>query len=71
MASNATTAPKTYPSAPIELPLRLDVDPNPVDGCALCANQARQRDMARANGNASKATDLNVRMRRHFKADHS
>lgn len=64
-------APTTHPSAPAELPLGPLPDPAPVEGCALCANQAHQREGARANGDASKATDLNVRMWRHLKADHS
>lgn len=64
------TNPRTYPEPPINLPLRLGRDPEPVPGCALCANQASQRDAARANGNGSRITDLNVRMRRHLKDAH-
>ncbi|MFJ7624858.1 hypothetical protein ACIQZN_00020 [Streptomyces sp. NPDC097595] len=68
MSSSATPAPLEYP---IELPFGDPPEPVPVEGCALCANQAQQRQWARANGDASKATDLNVRMRRHQRADHA
>nr|WP_228868892.1 hypothetical protein [Streptomyces halstedii] len=61
---------RTYPGAPVILPLRLDHEPKPVPGCSLCDNIASDRDRARANGDASKRTDCNVRLNRHHSADH-
>jgi hypothetical protein len=61
---------QTYPSAPVALPLRLDAEPKPVPGCAHCDNIAVGRDRAQANGDASKRSDCNVRLRRHLTADH-
>lgn len=46
-------------------------DPKPVPGCAHCDNVAVDRDHAKANGDASRVSDCNVRMRRHLGADHS
>ncbi|MGW1185750.1 MULTISPECIES: hypothetical protein [unclassified Streptomyces] len=64
----SNSAPPAYPA---ELPIGALPEPVPVEGCALCANQAQERQRARANGDASTATDLNVRMRRHQRADHA
>ncbi|SCF80446.1 hypothetical protein GA0115259_1028411 [Streptomyces sp. MnatMP-M17] len=61
---------QTCPSAPVVLPLRLDAEPKPVPGCAHCDNIAMEHDRARANGEASKRRDCNVRLRRHLSADH-
>ncbi|GCD41673.1 hypothetical protein [Streptomyces paromomycinus] len=57
--------PKTYPSAPVELPLRLDVEPAPVEGCAGCAELVSVRVRARAVGDITTVTDCNVYLRRH------
>ncbi|MET8693184.1 hypothetical protein ABZV65_11655 [Streptomyces bauhiniae] len=58
--------PKTYPSAPVELPLRPDVlEPTPVEGCAGCAELAKVREWARAGDDPSTITDCNVLMARH------
>ncbi|MGW5336038.1 hypothetical protein [Streptomyces bauhiniae] len=56
---------------PVDLPMRLDRDPEPVPGCPLCDNIAHDRDRAHANGNASQVSDCNVRMRRHVTAQHT
>ncbi|QEU75078.1 hypothetical protein CP967_26585 [Streptomyces nitrosporeus] len=56
----------TCPSAPVALPLRLDVEPKPVPGCAHCGTGAMDRDHAKANGDASRVSDRNVRMSRHL-----
>lgn len=60
------TEPRTYPSAPVELPLRLDeLEPTPVDGCAGCAELAKVRDWARAGRDMTTVSDCNVRLRQH------
>ncbi|MGW7247366.1 hypothetical protein [Streptomyces decoyicus] len=57
--------PRTYPSGPVELPLRMDLEPVPVEGCAGCAELANVRDRARAGGDLTTVTDCNVFLRRH------
>ncbi|AXI78167.1 hypothetical protein [Peterkaempfera bronchialis] len=57
--------PKTYPSAPVELPLRLGSEPEPVPGCAGCRELANVRDRARAGGDLTTVVDCNVLMARH------
>ncbi|NEA54442.1 hypothetical protein G3I60_09815 [Streptomyces sp. SID13666] len=61
---------QTTQEQPVELPLRLDSDPQPVPGCALCDNVAMERDRAKANGDASGVSDCHVRMRRHQEGTH-
>lgn len=57
--------PRTYPSEPVELPLRLDLEPVPVAGCSGCAELAKVRDWARHGNDQTTITDANVLMRRH------
>ncbi|MFI9630498.1 hypothetical protein [Streptomyces sp. NPDC052042] len=57
--------PTRYQSAPLTQPLRLDRDPEPVDGCAGCTELANVRDRARAGGDMTTVTDCNVFLRRH------
>jgi hypothetical protein len=59
------THPTTYPSPPVELPLRLDADPPPFAHCDVCAALDRERSEARAKGNGSKVSDCNVEIRSH------
>ncbi|MFC7975099.1 hypothetical protein ACFUT3_07650 [Streptomyces cinereoruber] len=59
------TEPTRYSTPPIELPLHLDRDPDPVDGCAGCAELADVRSRARAGGDMTTVSDCNVFMRRH------
>lgn len=59
------TQPRTYPSEPVELPLSMELEPVPVDGCAGCAELANVRDRARAGGDWTTVTDCNVFLRRH------
>jgi len=42
--------PKRYPSAPVELPLRMELEPTPVEGCPGCMELANVRDRARSGG---------------------
>ncbi|GGJ55409.1 hypothetical protein GCM10010121_077510 [Streptomyces brasiliensis] len=56
---------KTYPSPPVELPLRLDSDPPPASECDVCRALDRERSEARAKGEMSKVSDLNVEIRNH------
>ncbi|MBB1255366.1 hypothetical protein H3146_18685 [Streptomyces sp. OF3] len=54
-----------YSTPPVELPLRMDLEPTPVEGCAGCAELAAVRDRARAGGDMTTVTDCNVLIRRH------
>ncbi|MET9294935.1 hypothetical protein [Streptomyces sp. NPDC003077] len=57
--------PRTYPSQPIELPLNMELEPVPVQGCAGCAEPANVRQRAWAGGDMTTVTDCNVFLRRH------
>ncbi|MCX5122916.1 hypothetical protein ACFWBF_27675 [Streptomyces sp. NPDC060028] len=57
--------PTRYSTAPVELPLRLEPDPDPVEGCAGCTELANVRDRAHMVGDMTTVTDCNVYMRRH------
>jgi hypothetical protein len=59
------TEPTRYSTPPVELPLRLDPDPSPAEGCAGCAELAAVRDRSRVVGDWTTVTDCNVYMRRH------
>ncbi|UNO38547.1 hypothetical protein [Streptomyces sp. MST-110588] len=59
------TEPIRYSTPPVDLPLRLDVEPTPVEGCAGCAELDKVRDRARAVGDMTTVSDCNVYMRRH------
>ncbi|WP_405709763.1 hypothetical protein OG264_15280 [Streptomyces xanthophaeus] len=59
------TEPRTYQGSPVELPLRLEPDPEPVEGCAGCVQLANTRDRALAGGDMTTVTDCNIYMRRH------
>ncbi|MEU5341283.1 hypothetical protein AB0H18_10685 [Streptomyces sp. NPDC020766] len=59
------TEPSTYPSAPVELPMRTLLEPTPVEGCAGCVELANTRDRARAGGDLTTVSDCNVFLRRH------
>ncbi|MFG3409356.1 hypothetical protein [Streptomyces sp. NPDC048142] len=51
---------------PVELPLMLEGEPQPIPGCAHCDKVAMDRDQAKANGDSSGVSDCNVRLRRHL-----
>ncbi|MFI2672824.1 hypothetical protein ACWHAO_10775 [Streptomyces albidoflavus] len=57
--------PTRYQTGPVELPLRLDPEPTPVDGCPYCAELTRVRSWARAGGDMTTVSDCNVFLRRH------
>ncbi|MGW4629447.1 hypothetical protein [Streptomyces rubiginosohelvolus] len=58
--------PMRYSAPPVELPLGMDVaDPEPVEGCAGCAELAAVRSRARAVGDMTTMSDCNVYLRRH------
>ncbi|MFH8566319.1 hypothetical protein [Streptomyces sp. NPDC017988] len=59
------TEPKTYCGPPVELPLRLERDPAPAEGCAGCAELVQVRDRARAGGDWTTVSDCNIFLRRH------
>lgn len=62
---------RTTQEHPVSLPLRLEPDPKPVPGCAHCDNVAEDRDRSHANGDASRVSDCDVRMRRHHGDKHA
>ncbi|MCX5397804.1 hypothetical protein [Streptomyces sp. NBC_00102] len=59
------TEPTTHQNSPLDLALRMEVEPAPVDGCAGCAELANVRDRCRLVGDLSTVSDCNVLMRRH------
>ncbi|ARP70190.1 hypothetical protein LK07_10835 [Streptomyces pluripotens] len=59
------TEPTRYSTQPVELPLRLELEPTPVEGCAGCTELANVRDRARVVGDMITVSDCNVYMRRH------
>lgn len=59
------TNPTTYPSPPVELPLRLHSDPPPVSDCDVCQALNGERAEARAKSDLSKVSDVNVEIRNH------
>ncbi|WP_330477439.1 hypothetical protein OG301_09185 [Streptomyces platensis] len=42
-----------------------ELQPTPVEGCAVCGDLAARRQEARERGDLSAATDANVRLRNH------
>ncbi|MCX5423164.1 hypothetical protein OHA48_27285 [Streptomyces sp. NBC_00114] len=63
--THTTSLPRTYPSPPVELPLRLHGDPEPDVDCDVCQALGRQRSEARAQRDMSKVSDLNIEIRNH------
>nr|WP_079056270.1 hypothetical protein [Streptomyces caeruleatus] len=59
------TSPRTYPSPPVELPLRLDGTPKSAPDCDVCQALDRQRSEARAKGDMSRVSDCNIELRNH------
>ncbi|MFE0703212.1 hypothetical protein [Streptomyces sp. NPDC058872] len=59
------TEPTRYSTPPIELPLNLDREPDPIDGCAGCVELSAVRDHARIVGDWTTVSDCNVYLRRH------
>ncbi|MFB6898685.1 hypothetical protein [Streptomyces hydrogenans] len=57
--------PTRYSTPPIELPLILEREPAPVEGCAGCAELANVRSRARAGGDMTTVSDCNIYLRRH------
>lgn len=57
--------PTRYSTPPVELPLRLDPEPVPVEGCAGCAELAAVRSRARVVGDWTTVTDCDVFLWRH------
>ncbi|MFF6789072.1 hypothetical protein ACFY9C_08345 [Streptomyces filamentosus] len=57
--------PTRYSALPIELPLNLEREPDPVEGCEGCAELASVRGRARVVGDWTTVSDCNVYMRRH------
>ncbi|MEV4942899.1 MULTISPECIES: hypothetical protein [Streptomyces] len=57
--------PTRYSTPPIELPLDLEREPDPAEGCAGCAELAAVRGRARVVGDWATVSDCNIFMRRH------
>ena len=51
------TEPTRHSTPPIELPLRMELEPTPVDGCAGCTEPAKVRDWARQSGDYTTISD--------------
>ncbi|MEV8552546.1 hypothetical protein AB0L04_22355 [Streptomyces glaucescens] len=58
------TEPRTTPDGPLYLGMAVP-EPDPVSGCAACAQLARQREAARTAGDDTRVSDCNVWLRRH------
>lgn len=63
--AESSTEPRTFPDGPVELPLRTEPDPAPVEDCAGCIELANTRDRAYATGDWTTVTDCNIFIRRH------
>ncbi|MGR8010376.1 hypothetical protein [Streptomyces hypolithicus] len=59
------TNPTTYSGLPVELPLRLEADPPPAVNCDVCQALSEERREARAKGDMSRVSDVNVEIRQH------
>lgn len=59
------TAPQTYPSEPVFLPVREAKEAQPSIGCEGCSRLDQERRDARNRGDHSAATDCSVLIRRH------
>ncbi|MEU3447787.1 hypothetical protein AB0H29_11240 [Streptomyces thermolilacinus] len=59
--------PVTYQEKPVELPLdpALGREPEPVQGCKICAALEYDRALAKGRRDWSAVSDCNVRMRDH------
>ncbi|AWN26604.1 hypothetical protein YWIDRAFT_05881 [Streptomyces sp. SceaMP-e96] len=64
MANGNSGSPGGGVGAAVSLSLP-ELQPTPVEGCAVCAALAVQRREARERGDLSAATDANVRLRNH------
>ncbi|GAA4922290.1 hypothetical protein GCM10023237_48990 [Streptomyces coeruleoprunus] len=49
----------------MDLPVDLDREPRPVQGCKVCAALEYDKTMARSRGDWSAVSDCNVRLRKH------
>ncbi len=64
MAKHNEGAPGGAVGAAVSLSLP-ELQPTPVEGCAVCGDLAVQRQEAGERGDLSAATDANVRLRNH------
>ncbi|WP_079168834.1 MULTISPECIES: hypothetical protein [unclassified Streptomyces] len=60
-----TTEPVRWPAPPVQLPLGMEPEPVPVQGCAGCTELAELRRRARTGGDMTTVSDCNVLLRRH------
>ncbi|MCC3769632.1 hypothetical protein [Streptomyces sp. UNOC14_S4] len=56
---------KTYPQPSVELPLKLDSEPEGDPHCGVCTSLFKERSEAQARGDGSKVSDCNVELRNH------
>ncbi|WP_405716302.1 hypothetical protein OG264_38870 (plasmid) [Streptomyces xanthophaeus] len=59
------TSPTDYQTAPVELPIRVTLDPVPVEGCDVCTALDKQRSRHRLMREGSGVTVCNVELRNH------
>ncbi|WP_326797542.1 hypothetical protein OG946_20710 [Streptomyces sp. NBC_01808] len=64
-AAGDVTAPRTYPSSPVFLPVREGQVARPVLDCEGCSRLDQERRDARNRGGHSAASDCSVLIRRH------
>ncbi|GAA2652927.1 hypothetical protein GCM10010400_05790 [Streptomyces aculeolatus] len=64
-AAGDVTAPQTYPSSPVFLPVREGQEARPVLDREGCSRLDQERRAARNRGDHSAASDCSVRIRRH------
>ncbi|MFF8531013.1 hypothetical protein ACF07B_03310 [Streptomyces sp. NPDC015532] len=57
--------PQRFQTAPFVSPLMLVPEPEPSAGCDVCRALDTQRTEARARGDLSRVTDINIEIRRH------
>lgn len=55
--------PTRYATPPVEL--LLDQEPKPVPGCGVCTALGKERGEAKAKGDGSKGSDMNVEILNH------
>lgn len=72
MSRARSAPPHAYPEPPADLPLRLALEPTPVEGCKVCTHAVAWRHAYRTGrgtpdgyANQSAASDCNVEIRNH------
>ncbi|MEW2128937.1 hypothetical protein [Streptomyces sp. NPDC005435] len=67
----ALMTPTGSQGVPLDLSLVFETGPEPMPNCAECAMHRVERERAKACGDGSKRSDINVRLRRHLADKHA